>query len=387
VYIFVLLYYEHIMKKDCLSVKTIPQLTPTCWFNSLLMVLLYSDRTRVFFYKKLTQIRTADVAKNVLIETFLHILNHNYAKVRLRKYAAEFNPDELLQKLHDTNASQFYFNPKIDRGHNEDAYLKQLLGYFNLNKNVLYCNSHPLLGKVYVGFANMNFDRTMKNKYPPNSDAREIYKSARKHDAFLVNFTRQINFMEIDVLFVKVRHSESIYSKSVIRYPEGARIYDGLLQETLYIGGFTYVLDGLFLNSLPSTQNPKRAAHAVTGVTCNGKRFLYNGWVDPNTNTNCPLMEFDWFKNSQDFCINLGQCNFVKAARQRKHPGNFFNNSNVNSNTTAKPAVERLCFNMNHSERTYAYVRSDIVQTYWPTINTTINLTNNKVGAKKRRVF
>jgi hypothetical protein len=37
----------------CKSVITIPQFTGTCWFNALLMALLYSDGTRQYLLKNL----------------------------------------------------------------------------------------------------------------------------------------------------------------------------------------------------------------------------------------------------------------------------------------------------------------------------------------------
>ena len=364
--------------KDCLDVKTIPQFTSTCWFNALLMALLYSDRTRIFFYQKLRRIHSANAAKNVLIEMFIHIINEQYTKVKrnpLRKFAENFKPLDLLQSLHDTNSTHFYFNPKVDKqGHSSNAYLNQLMRYFNLNKNVLYCNSHPTNGKVYVSFENVNSQRTLTKKY--NSTAREIYRDVKKQDEYLVDLKQKTNFTDVDVLFIRVLQSDSIYKTSHIRQPEGARIYDGYLKETLYIGGFTYVLDSLIVSSLPFTthQPIKRSGHAVAGVTCNGRRFLYNGWVDHRTNEPCPLMEFDWFKNSEDVCIDLAQCKFDKHSTQRRHDKQEFN-ARKHKEIMAQTSTESLCFNMKHSQRTYSYVKSNIVQTFWPDPNSIINLT------------
>jgi hypothetical protein len=41
------------MPTKCKSVITIPQFTGTCWFNALLMALLYSDGTRQYLLKNL----------------------------------------------------------------------------------------------------------------------------------------------------------------------------------------------------------------------------------------------------------------------------------------------------------------------------------------------
>jgi len=73
-------------------VTTIPQLTGTCWFNALLMALLYSERTRQFVYNHLIAYDNhlefaktpADyqkkLAKQKIVDMFLDILVRHYTK-------------------------------------------------------------------------------------------------------------------------------------------------------------------------------------------------------------------------------------------------------------------------------------------------------------------
>ncbi len=60
--------------------------------------------------------------------------------------------------------------------------------------------------------------------------------------------------------------------------------------------------------------------HAVAGVTCDGDRFVYNGWSEntndpaqsfanqakvsrrPELGRPCPLFGFDWLRNTRGFC-------------------------------------------------------------------------------------
>jgi superfamily II DNA or RNA helicase len=57
--------------------------------------------------------------------------------------------------------------------------------------------------------------------------------------------------------------------------------------------------------------------HEICGITCNGKPYVYNGWLrTPNmgdlatdqTALPCELMSFDWINNIDDFCINPQLC-------------------------------------------------------------------------------
>lgn len=72
-----------------------------------------------------------------------------------------------------------------------------------------------------------------------------------------------------------------------------------------------------------------KKVHAIAGVTCNSKRYMYNGWmrktVDPGFKTNngtrnigdvpCELMPYDWITDQDSYCINTALCKLDKATK------------------------------------------------------------------------
>jgi hypothetical protein len=107
--------------------------------------------------------------------------------------------------------------------------------------------------------------------------------------------------------------------------------------------------------------------HGIAGVTCNGKRYLYNGWVNKKTKLPCPLIEFDWFSKTDDFCIDSTNCQFTKNPIQRTYPDENYDNKLMNKNVSGysvpnlngftKHQIDKLCFNAENSPRTYTYVK------------------------------
>ena len=67
----------------CTDVTTIPQFTGTCWFNAILMLLFYSDRTRVVMLERLTSVfkKTTSEKKRKIVEMFLYIIKKQYYRV------------------------------------------------------------------------------------------------------------------------------------------------------------------------------------------------------------------------------------------------------------------------------------------------------------------
>jgi hypothetical protein len=357
---------------DCKKVKTIPQPDNTCWFNTMLMVFLYSQGLRLFFYDQLCAIETEEPKKRKLIQLFMNIYEEKYMRANittmnnfvgeLRPFVDELRPLNILYNLHNADETIFYFNPLEELGgHIAHIYSIQLLRYFDMHRKVLYCNSHPTQGKLWVSMDNIETIKTMQNEY--NKTAKDIYKNSDKHNKYLVDLKNKTNFKNIDVLFVRILASvPGNLFDSATRLPTGALLYDKELQEEIEVKGSKYKLDGCILSSLA---RESKVGHCVAGVTCNGKRYLYNGWINPKTKLPCPLIEFDWFSNTEDVCIDTENCQFTKNPIQRTHPHEKYDNRYNNAKSSGysipmgftKNERNKLCFNMKHSRRTYTYVK------------------------------
>ena len=102
----------------CKSVITIPQFTGTCWFNALLMALLYSDGTRQYLLKNL--INSELFIKNrELYAIIMDILKNKHRKMDDNDavFFNELKPEKILKLLHSYDKDNFYFDPDKFEGH------------------------------------------------------------------------------------------------------------------------------------------------------------------------------------------------------------------------------------------------------------------------------
>jgi len=90
--------------------------------------------------------------------------------------------------------------------------------------------------------------------------------------------------------------------------------------------------------------------HSIAGITCNGSRYLYNGWTDKTEDKSkpvdaqfykfpCSLIMHDWMdKSKNDFCLNPKTC-FITPIKD--------------------PLKNHTCFSYNKGDRLYIYIRID----------------------------
>jgi hypothetical protein len=89
-----------------------------------------------------------------------------------------------------------------------------------------------------------------------------------------------------------------------------------------------YVLDSCILPSYVTTK-ACTMGHAVAGVTCNDKRFVYNGWTAMSADSSmagarkvtrsvpCALMPSDWAADKA-LCINTDECRMDEINAKKK---------------------------------------------------------------------
>ena len=130
---------------DCSDVLTIPQFTGTCWFNALLMAMLYSDGTRSFFLRELA-VKFKSKRKQDVANMFNFILKKQYKKVdeeQLRMFQTSLSPESILSRLHAANKKTFYFDPNVYSGHFSDRYFVQVYE-LRFYSNLFHSNNFSL---------------------------------------------------------------------------------------------------------------------------------------------------------------------------------------------------------------------------------------------------
>lgn len=139
------------------------------------------------------------------------------------------------------------------------------------------------------------------------------------------------------------------------------------LPHEIKFGNSRYILDTIMLQNnnagdqvTTKTGVKTVGSHAIAGVTCNGQRYIYSGWIRKtkdsarsnkinnknNTNntkvgnTPCPLMPFDWTVDRRNFYISSKICHAQFTP----------------------PQPNSVRFNSMSGIRQFYYVRSDIVK-------------------------
>ena len=321
----------------CKSVITIPQFTGTCWFNALLMALLYSDGTRQYLLKNL--INSELFIKNRELYTIImDILENKHHKINDND-AVFFNalkPEKILKLLHNADVENFYFDPDKFEGHWGEYYFIRLFEYFGMKKKVVYLYRDDYYPKSY-------FYSPLNNK--PQIRVNPVFVDGKETDKEKIGvaFPRFVNKIKYDpdMLVVTQKNAPGINSTRNLLDPI-ITLESEEIQEVLKFNDNLYKIDSLLISNFNFETCTK--SHQIAGVTCDNKRYIYNGWIrdtiDPakskennkylEKNAPCELMKYDWLLNKDDFCLNTANC---QLDRKKERGILCFNTSKINNNT------------------------------------------------------
>lgn len=296
---------------QCNTVLTIPQVASTCWFNALLMTMFYSEGMRSYLK---TNLKNSELFRKnkKLYDIFQDILVNRY---RIRKdedrlYFEKLSPEAILTMLNKFDNKIFYFDPTVANGHYGEFYFVRLFEYFGLKQNVLYLN-HTEEGEYYYSTLNKTPKITMTKYGLPQIGFQPVMKED-------VSVNRNVDVLVVSNILDKLSNKNNLVFKS----PKKSDI-----DEFLEYNGHTYKLDGMILTNFNASVC--RKAHQIAGVTCENKRFLYNGWVrrtrDPaqgasytSRDVPCELMRYDWMKNRSIFCLDQRKCGVQNKSKVLK---------------------------------------------------------------------
>jgi hypothetical protein len=104
------------------------------------------------------------------------------------------------------------------------------------------------------------------------------------------------------------------------------------LNDFIYYNNNEYELDSMVLVNW----NDTKGLHAITGITCNKQKFVYNGWyertIDPSMGieherikisnkmkTHCPLMKYEWNQHIDDpFHLSEDKCTLEQHMNNKR---------------------------------------------------------------------
>jgi ribosomal protein S24E len=375
------------MKNKCDNVITLKQYGPTCWFNSILMAVLYSEESRKLLLKKSKTWNN----KILIFKTLKHILEKKFLRSNNiyndYEYFDKIRPEYILEKLYKYNKKKFTFNPKINKGYASALYIRKI--YKLLGVKVLYLD---LKGDLLYYSKYNNFKVNSINKIEKKLNM--IFKYVTK-DKVLEKFENP-NIIIINCTKRFINNIPDYY-----KVPTDSPFYKiAKLDDNVNIKGMNYVQDSVLLGNW---NRAELGGHSIAGIKCKGDKYVYNGWtrgtidihlqninftkddyineriwvsqvidkkifyinvkndkvvdklpadgilVSDNIHVPCELMKYDWNVNKDgNFCINKKQC-FL----------------DTHTNTSIKKIIENdkneLCFSFNKGPRNIIYVNTNSI--------------------------
>ena len=252
---------------------------------------------------------------------------------------------KILTLLNRIDKKSFPYIPNYIRGGFElEYYIGKL--YKLLNIDYLIYDYNPADDVLLYSYLNENLNKAS-------------YRIERRIIVIKVDGDRKFKYVEEDIipppiLMVIVRHEADKGNATFnsFLFPNNT-IDEGVTKENLksmneqiFFKGVEYNLDAVLLANWNVG-----IGHAIAGITCKKKKYIYNGWtrtsMDPSMVNQlitrkipCELMKYDWnVKNDGDFCLNTAKCIPEALQHQLKNTD--------------------ICFNFSKGTRLLIYVRKD----------------------------
>ena len=319
---------------SCSNVITIPQYRGTCWFNSILMSIFYSQHSRKLLYHHF------EGKKDKFSRIMNNIIKHVYIKKeKTIEYFKFMKPENILKYIINadkTGLFQELFQEFKRRKSYTTNNIYTFLPFFlkQLGKNVLdiiiyndncYANYYSMLPIV---IQTLSYERIL-DKWNGISDEEPDY--------IIVHKLIDKNTNLYTKLFLDDLRKNSKLESTLNLKTYGIDIIGLIdLDDVIFYNGNRYILDSVLLFNYNASEINQ--GHAITGITCNNTHYVYNGWmrttIDASMPTNfdnnilpCELMQFNWnVKDDKQFCLNSKLCKIDES--DKKKMCFSFNNNN-----------------------------------------------------------
>lgn len=323
----------------CLNLSVIPQFGGTCWFNAILMIALYSQNTRKAVLRAAKYWDKSNtflmILKSILIKYYKEPEN-------VQSFFKKIKPEIILFKMlkkynQDVIIDKFKHNLLFDSSNFAwfEIFIIKFFKLLEVNSlDIIYMNGNYYLNyDEEVNYILDNTDNKIKvinNHIYENSVIKKnrvttnIKKAIKKVPDIIIVSHEDINEF-VKIIYQPVMTNEEKELFNARNYDckiKGVNTYDDII----YVNGYKYKLDACTLSNY-NTYN--RGIHAIAGITCNNKHYVYNGWQEGTTDpvfayygnslttTPCSLMRFDWdLKKDVEFCLNLNKCKLDRIRHQ-----------------------------------------------------------------------
>ena len=287
--------------KDCTQVHTYlqPDDTPICWFTAIMAVLFLSQRMRSLVASKLPVM--AGMSGKKRIANSIAKLLSGYARNNAHPNTANsLRPDQFLVGLGRNGRGWFRQEPAPFRTNNPHLYLNRMLDFLDMSRLWLDRSAYAFTNELRLSPWNHTFASSYTTE-PVDAGNRSKWTNKIRPEVLLIETDGGESDWAALQIMSRFGHTTENQARkwrmSELGRELGTVRVDGVDRDrhaqTLFLGGHEYVLDGAI--HINSKDTVCKALHVMAGVTCNGRRFVYNGWRNPMNNTRaCPLMRMDW---------------------------------------------------------------------------------------------
>jgi len=319
------------MTNNCLNLSVIPQFRGTCWFNAILMISLYSQNVRKILIKVSKKWNKSNSFLMILKTILIKYYDKQPEKVQAfyNKIRPEIILFKLIKLIGDKEMVNYWKQINKNKFANKfswssDEFLTVFLKFLNINVlDITYLNNKYYLNleKEFIIKYNNKTNKLIKSLRNP-----ENYNNLEKKIKRVNEIKQETNKILKDIPDIVILKHQDLYTGLIIKDYEkkanepnfivkGINTYDDII----YINGHKYKLDAVPISNY---NNYFSVNHAITGITCNNNRYVYNGWLK-NTNDAaminvkeknnniypCSLMKHNWnVKNDEGFCLNQKTC-------------------------------------------------------------------------------
>jgi len=289
----------------CSNLEVIPQISHTCWFNAILMILLYSQETRKITYDLSLEWSKEEIKEDKMKSFFKYMLKYNYKNPeKIRKlFEGKMKPELLLMSLLIKEKQKI----------NIDKFKEKL-------KKNIYDFSYFIYA-IDIILSSYNY-KYLSLYYIDNTIHKNIY-----NDKLRIDETSEIP--EIILLYHEKLYDKTIDKNEIeeLTYEDFDTKYYGKTtgieeyKKIISINDIEYELDSCLINNYNYNDNK----HIIAGITCGNESFVYNGWNKTeekeiyeytylkNINKACNLFKYDWkrnlYKENEGFCLSKSICN------------------------------------------------------------------------------
>ena len=302
---------ESTRAKSCSKVVTFPQEGAICWFAALFTSLFFSQYSRVVIRNHARQMMSDQSSRHIASAILEILRGYDGDKVSSRVLES-MRP---RQFLHDLRIARPDYFGSMQDGSDEAHYAPYqhaVLAFLQV--------PHLSVGVVKGGFkySGFNVDLPLDSKLWSGAmktmSPKGVFVDTRRPEVIIIH-------KDSGEDYIQTQWATSVPTLGPIQGYNPKKH-----AKIIKYNGTSYILDSCIIGAELRT-NTCSVAHAIAGVTCNGEKYVYNGWTarsaDPAMKGSssaairevpCALGKQNWDEDAF-FRINMQACSFNRVSR------------------------------------------------------------------------